>query len=105
MRPTIAGLLAIGAAVSIAVTVAGAEADPCARELAAAQKRNAPPSAIKTLQACRSRQKSGTAPWRRDGGTKDSDEYVRVPCPPGLPPWRVCEKKRSELETRDAGAP
>jgi hypothetical protein len=45
--------------------------------------------------------KNGPAPWKRDGGVRDEDEYVRVPCPPGIPKWRVCEKRRREL--RDGG--
>jgi hypothetical protein len=102
---TIAVVAALAAVIAGAVAVAVADADPCARELAAASRRNAPPKAIEALRACRSRQKSKSAPWRRDGGASDADEYVKVQCPPGSPPWRVCEKKRSELEARDAGAP
>jgi hypothetical protein len=103
----IAAVLALGAlGVAGSLGVALAEADPCAKESAAASRRNAPPRTIKDLQSCRSKQRGGSAPWKRDGGTTDEQEYVQVPCPPGLPPWRVCEKKRSEMgATPDGGSP
>jgi hypothetical protein len=95
---TIAAVLALAFLAAIAVAVSAAEPDPCAKEVAAARRNDAPPMANAQLRACRNRQKAGTAPWRRDGGVSDGDVYVKVPCPPGMPPWRVCEKKRSEVD-------
>lgn len=76
--------------------------DPCAKEKAAASKNPESPKLIRQLQECRRKQGPQTAPWKRDGGARDENEYVRIPCPPNLPPWRVCEKRRSEIG--DAGA-
>jgi hypothetical protein len=96
--------LSVAATLSALATFASVTAapDPCAKLVIQAQK-TGKRSDIEKLQECRRKQKSGDAPWRRDGAVDDND-YVRVPCPPGMPKWRVCEKRRSELPDGSADA-